>query len=186
MKTETLPEIKLDMSLPLVELLSNALPRLSGKLWIGDPCYVVPDASWDDVCTQMFSGRFKDCSEYLFRSYGVEFFVAGTAYGDGCYPVYQNGIRIGSCGVDAGLLSAIPVELIEEWRKLDSRNGEPADLGVFVDVGPRPQQVRLIGESDRNGRCGNWGIGDLIEVYTGDDNPYHREEEDEEADEENN
>ena len=27
------------------------------RVWIGDPCYVIPDELWDSVCDQTFEGR---------------------------------------------------------------------------------------------------------------------------------
>jgi hypothetical protein len=171
--------------IPTIELLSSALPKLSGKLWIVDPCYVVPDELWNSVCGQMFSEKFKNCSEYLFRSCGMDFFVIGTAYGDGTYPVYRNGVRIGSCGVDAGLLSAIPVELVQIWRNIDSSNQAPEKLGVLVDVGDRPRQVRLL-RNEKNDRRGDWGIGKLIEVYTSEEDPYRPRNDDYDDNEDEN
>lgn len=75
-----------------------------GKYYIGDPCYVF-EVSWDAVLseTDYFTNERQTIK-------GVPVFGGPTAYGDGVY--------LGSDGfdysVDAGLLAAIPVELIED------------------------------------------------------------------------
>ena len=86
--------------------MSTFLPP--GKYFIGDPCYVF-DKKWSGgavdrgICDVILDG-----GEQVFE--GREFYAHFTAYGDGVYPG-SNGFAY---GVDAGLLGAIPVELIEE------------------------------------------------------------------------
>lgn len=89
------------------------LPK--GKYYIGDPCYVIADPDWipllestgyfglpDEEVTNWDEGKFQ------FR--GKSAWAHGTAYGDGCYADNKGN---DSYGVDAGLLSAIPVEICD-------------------------------------------------------------------------
>jgi hypothetical protein len=66
---------------------------------------------WGDFCDKLFKGDSE--SGIMFEYDGIPFFVWGTAYGDGNYPVVRNGFCIGSCGVDAGLLSIFPEKLVD-------------------------------------------------------------------------
>lgn len=100
----------------------------AGKYYIGDPCYVF-DESWD---------RLLESTNYLQNKGPVDFdgytlFAYSTAYGDGTY-TDQHGNEY---PVDAGLLGAIPIELIEvpsgeeDGTILDAPNG----LEVYHDNG---------------------------------------------------
>jgi hypothetical protein len=60
-----------------------------------------------------------------------------TAYGDGNYPVLNDGVLLGNSGVDAGLLSFIPAELIEELEASDF-------LGTWVEL-PYDSKFRVEG-----------------------------------------
>ena len=105
------------------------------RVWIGDPCYVIPDELWDSVCEQIFKGggrevgfkirftfdqilnasisqeilqkcRVRDDSELVFLQ-------CGTAYGDGTFDS-NTGF---SYGVDAGCLAIIPEYLVDHQKK---------------------------------------------------------------------
>jgi len=94
----------------------------TGKYVIIDPCYVYPDKEWHEFCHLIDNG-----DSWVVTYNGTPFFVWSTAYGDGSYPVYTNaGSKVGSCSVDAGLLSVIPYDLFQSKRA--------AALGVVVDV----------------------------------------------------
>ena len=104
--------------------------KFEGLFWVGDPCYVFPDERWNEFCELLF----KTEGPTFMEEDGETFFVDTTAYGDGRYPIENNLIRIGSCGVDAGLLSLIPVSLIKKWGDMN----EAARLGVFTNVSGVP------------------------------------------------
>ena len=87
----------------------------AGKYFIGDPCYVF-DQDWDDIVDLIFG-----TADTLIHN-GRQLFVATTAYGDGSYRG-SNGFEF---GVDAGLLGAVPVELM-------SKTPGPKD-GVIIDA----------------------------------------------------
>lgn len=103
-----------------------------GKYWIGDPCYVLGDENgfshWHDILeqTDYFNG------EGIFEipnNSGKSGLCAvfSTAYGDGLY-LDDEGREY---PVDAGLISAIPVEIIQVLPR--------ADMGNIVDI-PREFQ----------------------------------------------
>ncbi len=46
-------------------------------------------------------------------------FIGHTAYGDGVYSLKYKGKNVASLGVDAGLLSLIPIELVKSWGNLE-------------------------------------------------------------------
>jgi hypothetical protein len=74
-----------------------------GLYYIGDPCYIF-DKSWDKVLKQ--TDYFENTDNLLF---GESFAGGGTAHGDGSY--YDN--YDNEYFVDAGLLSCLPVSLLE-------------------------------------------------------------------------
>ena len=126
-------------------------PRLTlepGEYYIGDPCYVIPDSEWSDAldATRFFNlfpksglrgGEYnpKDLQNGVFARNGVPFAVSTTAYGDGEYPCRYRGEEVGRCCVDAGMIAAIPVSMIDmaEFKKSYGDRGLD-DLGCVVDI----------------------------------------------------
>lgn len=49
----------------------------------------------------------------IFEYDNIPFFVWGTAYGDGSYPVTEDLMTLGYAGVDTGLLSIFPQKLVD-------------------------------------------------------------------------
>ncbi len=90
-------------------------------VWIGDPCYVIPDDEWGNFLTEMWKGDTTD-GVFVETSRG-DVFVWQTVYGDGEYPVERSGVRVGSCGVDAGLLSIMfyntAFKLLKDQKELE-------------------------------------------------------------------
>jgi len=93
-----------------------------GKYYVGDLCYVISDAGWDDFCKMtitdggnVLDGYFKWKSKFLWTH--------GTAYGDGCF-LDQNGDEY---SVDAGLIGVLPFELI------DKHEYDITDLGNVLE-----------------------------------------------------
>lgn len=154
----------------------SALPP--GDYYIGDPCYVIHDYDWMnalegtryfglfDSDEAMNSGEHKyapanmRCGVFMVKTNDGKEFLLGasqTKHGDGEYPCEDHGVEIGKCPVDAGLISAIPMEFIKRYGVLDS-------LGVQYHF-KRPFHVHY---SDDTGaiKFGN------ITVLTGDDDEY--------------
>jgi len=100
------------------EKVSNIFEK--GLLWFGDPCYVVPDKRWDSFC-----GRYicyvRD-HQVKVTDEGETFYSWSTAYGDGEYDLKKDGKIVASLGVDAGMLSVIPMRLIKKWINESGEN----------------------------------------------------------------
>ena len=99
----------------------------AGRYYIGDPCYVIPDEEWHSLLEHVnyFEG------DGLFEYKGCKMAVYSTAWGDGLYPGYCSASNsFYSFGVDAGLLGAVPEELVSEEAKgrIDSK-----ELWVVVE-----------------------------------------------------
>lgn len=84
----------------------------AGNYYIGDPCYVIPDADWSRFCEVMNKAQeATPHGEYeaaIFEFDGKQCFVSPTNCGDGgYYDQFGN-----EYGVDAGVIGAIPWELV--------------------------------------------------------------------------
>lgn len=107
-----------------------------GKVIVTDPCYVFGDVEndfWSDFCGVLW----EDSGNKVFQVDCTKIFVLGTNSGDGEYPVLDKDENIvGRCGVDAGLLSIIPLNFAKKlgFKRWDLvtviEGGETFDLGV--------------------------------------------------------
>jgi hypothetical protein len=88
-----------------MRLINKDTIQLSGKYLITDPCYVYDD-QWDEFCELILQHSLE--SFLLFEINGTEVPVMSTRFGDGRYPVIQEGKEMGHFGVDAGLFAFIP------------------------------------------------------------------------------
>lgn len=95
----------------------------SGKYYVGDLCYVMTDAEWEQFCKITIQGNKCLDGEFNLPD-GRRFATYGTAFGDGVYHD-QYGY---SYSVDAGLIGCIKVEDIKA-EKYDNL----LDLGAIVD-----------------------------------------------------
>lgn len=107
---------------------------LSGKYWFGDPCYIFPDKEWQQLCKLMYPNHnkpdFNDRDQIrVVNVNGVHCYLFGTAHGDGSYDLMKSDKEIGLLGVDAGMLSMIPIELVNAkgW-------GETKHCGTVVTL----------------------------------------------------
>jgi len=98
----------------------------AGKYLVVDPCYVIGgDPFWNDLCNFSFpAGQRRD--HFYIHSEGHSIFAFSTAYGDGCYPV-SDGNVCEKAGVDAGMLSLIPMDYINNYCHMKG-------LGVEVEL----------------------------------------------------
>lgn len=69
----------------------------AGTYYIGDPCYVIPDKEWQEVC-------LKNTGYVQFAHNGEQMFMASTAHGDGEYEDNKGNIY----RVNSGTLGAVP------------------------------------------------------------------------------
>ena len=74
--------------------------------YIGDPCYALPDTIYQDV----WGENGWDSGEIYVPNFGMCFAVDSTAYGDGCYRGSDGNVY----PVDAGVLSIVPVEMMDK------------------------------------------------------------------------
>lgn len=95
----------------------------AGKYYIGDLCYVMSDAEWEEFCELTIVSN--DCvdGEFAFKD-GRRFATYGTRWGDGEY-CDQYGNRY---SVDAGLIGCIRVEDIRANKYEDL-----SELGAIVE-----------------------------------------------------
>jgi len=100
--------------------LENSMVKLNGEYWIGDPCYVFSDEDWQKLVKLMFPTHntpdFNDSNNIRVVDVdGHLCYLFGTAYGDGSYELLSHtAAEIDILGVDAGMLSMIPVTLLKE------------------------------------------------------------------------
>lgn len=112
----------------------------AGKYWLGDPCYIYPENRWSEFCdslettVEIPNGIASGDNCPFITKEGI--FVNDTEYGDGYYPVLKNNRNIGNLGVDAGLLSLVPLKLAETFDKYYNKrpHGTSKDLGIILDM----------------------------------------------------
>lgn len=139
----------------------------AGKYFIGDPCYVIRDEDWSDILDETrFFGLYatekammeddysaKDEQNGIFKYKGHKLAASSTAYGDGEY--HSNvGTKF---SVDAGLLAAVPMALVDMTAYGDTLE----KLGAFVEM-------EEDFDVDYNDGVITFGH---IEIYTGDEDP---------------
>ena len=93
----------------------NTLP--AGKYWIGDPCYVLTEDffNWMKFCDRCFEGDESGRkNEGVIDHQGILFAYFGTAHGDGSYDDNEGN----EYGVDAGMISCIPVESLRNVNEI--------------------------------------------------------------------
>ena len=95
----------------------------AGKYYIGDLCYVMDDAEWEEFCSITIDGMKVIDGEFQMKD-GRRFATYGTSYGDGVYHDQYGH----SYSVDAGLIGCILVEDIraEKYENL-------LDLGAIME-----------------------------------------------------
>lgn len=103
------------------EKINDALPK---GVYIGDPCYILPDAVYRGVWEDQY-----EFEEGVIRTKGGKFimFVSGTSFGDGVYEgkvEIQKGPEreINNCDfpVDAGVIAIVNMEFAKSDWKSDS------------------------------------------------------------------
>jgi len=94
----------------------------AGQYYIGDLCYVMSDAEWNDFCSITIQGHRCLSGEFVLND-GRRFATYQTKYGDGLYKdQFEN-----QYGVDAGLIGCIRIEDI----RVDKYNIK--ELGSIVE-----------------------------------------------------
>ena len=133
----------------------------AGTYYVGDLCYVVPDADWPEFCDRMFPGDDSYVIGVFEDREGINYASFGTKYGDGEY-VDNRGARY---GVDSGSIGCIPLCALPA----DLNLAEVLRLGNIVDL----DKAFEVGYDDETGAI---TFGHL-EIVTGD---YETHEDDDE------
>jgi hypothetical protein len=98
----------------------------AGKYYVGDLCYVMSDAEWEEVCGLLFEGRNDhgvNSGEFTFND-GRRFASYHTKYGDGRY---DSNMNTQHC-VDSGNIGCIAIDDI----KMEDC-GDLNEFGAIVD-----------------------------------------------------
>jgi hypothetical protein len=154
------------ISLEKFEFITESKEMPKGKYLVTDPCYVIgEDPFWANMIDWMFEGHTMKHNQFFVKANEKHLlFLFNTAYGDGEYPVKKNGSEVGSCGVDAGMLSLVPMDFVEEF-------GLDTSLGTVIEVAHNdtpyyedgdtsfgPYQILTSDEAWECDRCGETGL----------------------------
>lgn len=93
--------------------------------YVGDLCYVMHDV-WDEVCSIV---PFDNSETFFQLKDGREFYMMGTAFGDGLYSDQEGR----TYGVDSGTIGAIRVEDIRD-ELADPYELKERGLGQVIQV----------------------------------------------------
>jgi hypothetical protein len=114
----------------------------AGTYYIIDPCYVLQNIiDWGEYCKACFPNEHIYINPlYILLKEGDKTWTIptwGTNSGDGVYPVFEDGYckEIGECGVDAGVLSFIPQEVVKMSLAKGNdlaKDGDLIHLGVRI------------------------------------------------------
>jgi len=111
---------------------NNPIPE--GEYYFGDPCYVVPRDKWSELISLIYSDGVADFNDKEnMRAVEVDddkFYMFGTLYGDGEYPLYSTDSETVFLPVDSGTLSIIPMNLIKKWQAEEKAK----NMGTFVKL----------------------------------------------------
>mgnify|MGYP003479251219 CR=1 FL=1 len=150
-----------------MKILNQTKKDFAGDVLLIDPCYIKGKLSdkWDEFCDTMFAegtqGNIRQ--KGLLQLNGAEILYCGTAYGDGGYGVNLNGIEVGVCGVDAGLLCAVSVEDLDKICSFDQVEDAKGDGVVIKDfigtvVATDNNSIEGSGVSMSDGRTMNFDV----------------------------
>lgn len=78
----------------------------AGKYYIGDPCYVFADKTWDRILESDTELRTGEIVEFE----GHQLWAHATFHGDGTYKDQNEN----EFGVDGSMLGAVPIDAIDE------------------------------------------------------------------------
>lgn len=117
--------------------------------YVGDCCYALDDETYDKWGDTDYKDGMIKVGDYK----NSEFIVAGTAWGDGLY----HDVDGNSYPVDAGVISAIPYEILEQqekWKQAIDECGTPElaakDLGGNFFKGTKCEFENVDGNFDIN------------------------------------
>jgi hypothetical protein len=85
----------------------------AGRYYIGDPCYVIDNAKWDEFLEPFWNEKPRGG---IFDFDGFQCATFYTKHGDGVYQLEPGG---DSLPVDAGCIGCIPLSLAVQGSELD-------------------------------------------------------------------
>lgn len=126
----------------------------SGKYYIGDPCYVVPDEHWGELLDDANFFVTRESGRYFDKDLGksVIVYAGSTAWGDG---LYSDGSR--EYPVDSGSIGIINAECIRPGKK--ERHSPDFVPGHYIEF-DRPFTISMNG--------GIFKFGEDLEINTRD------------------
>lgn len=146
--------------------------RENGNWWVGDPCYAIPDSRWEEFCNLLFAkSDYKNNSWPVFLdwehdgdTYCLE--IWNSPGGDGVWR-FPWGV---SLGVDAGLLSVLPEDVVIP----DDYGGYWFEKQPSLETSSYDYKVWLNGRVDDSWfECNN--CGNEVQADTLDDSCYCEE-----------
>jgi hypothetical protein len=85
----------------------------AGVYYIGDPCYVLSEADYEEFCNSSFA-------EPVFEFKGMKCFCEGTHSGDGEYKAkdirFPDEVPLAKIWVDSGQIAVMPYHLVDESK----------------------------------------------------------------------
>jgi len=142
----------------------------AGKYYVGDLCYVMTNAEWDELLDLTCEGPRINDGEFRLKD-GRRFASYSTMYGDGCY-TDQHGNEY---GVDAGLIGCIRIEDISA-EKLDGISlGAVHEFDTDFVTGGGRGSVGWAGTIQFGRVAIETGISDSYEEDEDDENDYSDE-----------
>lgn len=136
-------------------------------MWFGDPCYFfdndnsVNSEMWSEFCSMMYpngeDGELSDQGTLVVD--GHEVLYMSTAWGDGSYHASAGG-KSADCGVDAGMLALVPMELVRKMNPDPEKLKRVEELGLVLENFSGTVEAE-VGERKGWSRSGFSWTGDL-------------------------
>jgi hypothetical protein len=110
----------------------------AGKYYVGDLCYVMSDAEWEEVCSLLFEGRNDhgmNQGEFVMKD-GRRFASYHTKYGDGRYESNMwTDHSVDSGGIGCILVDDIKVNKYEDLREFGAVMNFPVEFVTSEEDG---------------------------------------------------
>lgn len=97
----------------------NEVTVPAGKYYLGDPCYLIPDADW---LAWLEAADYRNAEAFVAKVPYTDLVAVAfsTAYGDGSYPLdTPDGTDGGYIPVDSGLIGVVPFDAITSPLSFD-------------------------------------------------------------------
>lgn len=161
-------------------------PTLRGRVVAVDPCYVCQDDgdSWDRFLEAFWPAEKQSPNKLVqCEINGHTAYVAGTAHGDGTYPV--DGPHVGAIGVDAGMIMLVPADAFLGTPMAGLATLDKKALDADPVIGNEMLAVIFLQDRDRKVQYfgGDWDFGPTIVTSGSDEDEEDEDWEDDDEDE---